>query len=65
MACVNIGGYEGWDGGINGGKYGYIDNNGREVIPFIYDTMVPFKDGKTSVWRGSQNIWIDKYGNPL
>lgn len=50
------------------GLYGYIDVNGRIVVPFKYRKARPFIQGWASVEppkRLRQNIYIDKNGNTL
>jgi len=46
-------------------KYGYVDSNGKEVIPFIYDFASGFKNGEASVTQGNRNFYIDKKGKFL
>lgn len=45
-----------------GGKYGYIDKNGNEVIPCIYEEASPFSEGLAIVKIGGVIGVIDKNG---
>lgn len=54
----------------NTGKYGYIDHQGKEVIPCIFESASSFQQGfakvdikETSV--KSKSVWIDKTGKVL
>jgi len=46
-------------------KYGYVDSNGKEVIPFIYDIASGFKNGEAFVRQGNKDFYIDKKGKFL
>ncbi len=50
---------------IRGGKWGFIDMIGTEVIPLIYDDVELFKDGKAKVKKGKEEFYIDKNGNKI
>jgi len=41
-------------------KYGYVDSDGKEVIPFIYDEANGFENGEAYVRQGNRNFYIDK-----
>ena len=46
------------------GKWGFIDQAGEEVIPFIYDDARYFnKDGKAKVKLNGETFFIDVKGN--
>lgn len=45
-----------------GGKWGYIDINGKEIIPLIYDKVQSFKDGVAQVEKDGKAMLIT---NPL
>ena len=45
------------------GKYGYLDTNGEEIIPFIYDSAASFSDGLASVSKDGKRYFIDKSGD--
>lgn len=51
------------------GKWGAIGhelkNMGQIVIPFIYDSMTPFKDGISLVSRNGEKFHIDLDGNRI
>lgn len=44
------------------GKYGFIDRNGREVIPLQFDEAKSFKDGKAEVSKNGRKFFINKEG---
>ena len=48
-----------------GGGYGFVDKNGKEVIPLIYDHVEEFKDGKARVKKAGKEFYIDKTGKPV
>ena len=48
-----------------GGVYGFVDKNGKEVIPLIYDHAEEFKDGKAGVKKDGKEFFIDKTGKPV
>jgi hypothetical protein len=55
FAAFNVGGEFEPDGeytAVLGGKWGYIDNTGKEVFPAIFDKASPFKNGKARVQIG-------------
>ena len=56
LAAVNSGGWEGDDGKFYGGQWGFIDRNGREVIPRRYSDARDFHDGLAAV-RGAEERW--------
>ncbi len=43
--------------------YGYVNEELKEVIPFIYDIIFPFINGKAYVKKDENYFFIDKYGN--
>ncbi|MEG0456877.1 MAG: WG repeat-containing protein [Oscillospiraceae bacterium] len=48
------------------GKFGYIDSKGKEVIPCIYESAMPFgKNGKAVVLAGAFYNIIDRNGKVL
>jgi hypothetical protein len=48
-----------------GRKYGFIDTNGEEVIPFIYDGASAFHEGLVSVLKDDKWSFIDKTSNEV
>lgn len=46
-------------------KVGYTDNNGKIIIPLIYDEGLTFSEGFTAVRTGSVWIFLDSTGNQL
>jgi hypothetical protein len=47
---------------VNNDKYGFLDLNGTEVIPFIYDKAEGFKGGKAKIIKDGRSGYIDKTG---
>lgn len=45
-----------------GGKYGFMDLSGNEVIPLIYDDSYSFNEGRAAVCKGGKWGFIDKAG---
>ncbi len=45
------------------GKWGYIDINGKIVIPLVYDAAYGFSGGKAMVVKDGKMYIIDKQGN--
>lgn len=43
--------------------YGYVNEELKEVIPFIYNIVFPFINGKAYVKKDENYFFIDKYGN--
>lgn len=43
--------------------YGYVNEELKEVIPFIYDIVFAFINGKAYVKKDENYFFIDKYGN--
>ncbi len=52
-------------GVIRNGKCGYIDTQGKEVIPLIYTTCFPFSEGKAGVFSHTKGFSIDVNGKRL
>lgn len=48
-----------------GGKCGYIDTEGREIIPFVYDDATSFSEGCAFVTSASESFFIDRTGKVL
>ena len=46
-------------------KWGYIDRNGDEVIPCMYDSAEDFHEGLARVKRQDQVCLIDKNGREV
>ncbi len=61
---VNYGGYMG-DFTVEGGKFGIIDYDGKEIIPCIYDSADIYMDGFMKVKIDGQTMVIDYNGKPL
>ncbi|MBO9684719.1 MAG: WG repeat-containing protein, partial [Flavisolibacter sp.] len=49
----------------DGVKIGYIDTNGKLVIPFTYPEAEPFKNGKAQVKLNGRSFYIDKNGQEI
>lgn len=47
------------------GRWGYVDNSGREVIKFKYDEAYPFESGVAIVRKGNKMGFIDVAGKPI
>ena len=47
------------------GRWGYVDNSGREVIKFKYDEAYPFEAGVAIVRKGDKMGFIDTKGKPI
>ena len=47
------------------GVYGYIDVNGEEITPFMYDNAGSFIDDHASVYYKGELVLIDRHGNIL
>ncbi|MEO5642700.1 MAG: WG repeat-containing protein [Bacteroidia bacterium] len=47
---------------LTGGKWGYLDASGKEVITPVYDYAYDFVNGKAKVRTGQRILWIDKDG---
>jgi len=54
-----------WDIKPTNVKYGYVNSDGKEVIPFIYDEANSFEDGEAYVRQGNISFRIDKTGKFL
>lgn len=48
---------------LSGGKWGFVDENGTEVVPPKYDYVYDYENGKAKVQLGEKTFWIDKDGN--
>lgn len=47
------------------GKCGFIDENGKLVIPIVYDEASHFENGKSKVTRNGKEFYINKLGEKL
>ncbi len=47
-----------WGSEAHGNQYGYIDRDGKVVIPFEYDYAAPFSEGLAYVSKGA-SIWYE------
>jgi hypothetical protein len=45
--------------------WGYIDNKGKQVIPFLYTFADRFDEGRARVIKGSNMSYIDRYGKAV
>ena len=52
-----------WARSYNGGKYGFIDTNGNEVVAPIYDYVEDFHEGIAAVYKDGKWGAIDSEGN--
>lgn len=62
MARVNIGGTPQSYGDPKGGKWGFIDKTGKELIPVQYDKVKDFSNGKAVVEMDGKTFTINKKG---
>ena len=62
LALVAIGGRLNDEGVFGGGKYGYINRMGVEVVPVKYDDAEPFQSGLAKVNLAGKWGLIDKQG---
>jgi hypothetical protein len=44
------------------GKWGFVNNNGEEIIPFVYDAATSFYEGKVLVIKNEKYYYINKKG---
>lgn len=71
LAAVNIGGRLGFDKEytndyfVNGGKWGYINETGKLIIPAKYDGADPFYEGFAIVDVNGKKAFIDKTGKAI
>lgn len=64
MLRVNIGAK--WNSGDwFGGKWGFLNKEGKEVIDLKYDHVSPFEKGKAKVTLGTTSFYIDKSGRKI
>lgn len=49
----------------NGEKYGFMNDSGNEITPYIYDYAYPFSDGLACVRRGGKYGFIDDKGDTI
>lgn len=61
---VNYGGYMG-EFTVEGGKFGVIDYDGKEIVPCIYDSATIYMDGFMKVKINGKTMEIDYKGDPL
>lgn len=54
--------YYGSDLRLVGGKWGFLDASGKEIIAPAYDYVYDFDNGKAKVRSGERVFWIDKNG---
>ena len=47
------------------GKYGYVDKQGKLIVPLIYDEAVTLNEGYANVRKGEQWGYLDSLGNVL
>ena len=50
---------------IVGGKYGFINEKGEEIVPCIYDTVLDFQEGLAAVKKDRFWGFIDKAGKEV
>ncbi len=62
LARVNRGAKLGRQGG---GKWGYVDTSGREVISLHFDRADDFCTGHAEVWIGERSFFIDANGKEI
>ncbi|MCS4503366.1 WG repeat-containing protein [Arhodomonas aquaeolei] len=49
----------------SGGRYGFIDGDGRYVIPPVYDLVTDFQDGRAIATTERSAMMIDRQGRPI
>jgi|GEM_PF-1433963 len=49
----------------DGKKYGFMDDTGNEITPYIYDYAYPFSEGLACVRLGGKYGFIDNTGNTV
>ena len=52
-------------GRIEGGRWGYVDRNGKLIIPLKFDSASGFEAGRANVESGTEAYSIDRTGNRL
>lgn len=45
------------------GKWGFLDKNGNEVVPHIYDSCEDYHDGIAAVFLNNKKYLLDLFGN--
>ena len=50
---------------LGGGKMGYIDRQGTEVLPFEYTSASSFEEGIAKVYKDGKRTFIDGAGNTV
>ena len=65
LAVVSIGVRLGCEYDIYGGKWGFVDKTGREVVPLKYDFAQTFKEGLAVVIQNEKCGFIDKTGKEV
>ncbi|MFZ2783848.1 MAG: WG repeat-containing protein [Sediminibacterium sp.] len=65
LAPVNLGAVYTADNGYIGGKWGYVDANGKTIIPLAYDEAGYFHNGKATVKQNGRTFSIDKTGKEI
>ncbi|MBU1068567.1 WG repeat-containing protein, partial [Myxococcota bacterium] len=48
-----------------GGKHGYIDDHGRMIVPFLYDTAARCSDGLCRATLGRDTVYFDTTGKKM
>ncbi len=68
LTAVNIGGEKqsvyGIEG-IGGGKWGYVDQYGKEIIPLQYESASNFSEGLAAIKLNGKSGYIDKKGKVI
>lgn len=54
-----------FNGEWHGGKWGFVDKTGKEVIPLKYDWTTIFENGKAKVGLNGREFYIDKTGKEV
>jgi len=66
LARKNIGGkYIESEDTVTGGKWGFVDTSGREIIPIVYDNVSIFKDGFAKASLNGKYGLLNKKGNEV
>lgn len=47
------------------GRYGYVDTNGKLVLPLDYTHAVPFRNGRAVVGKNEKYALIDRAGREV
>jgi hypothetical protein len=52
-------------GRVRFGKWGFVDKEGKEIVPLVYEAAEDYKDGKARVKKNGEWFYIDYNGNRI